>query len=335
MTWGNNTLHFVYDALGPAAVVYNGTTYYYLRNAQGDITGLVNTSGVQVVAYTYDAWGNILSTTGSMATTLGADNPLRYRGYVYDTETGLYYLTSRYYNPSWCRFINADSQLNVKDGIIGFNMFAYCNNNPVMYADPSGHSIILACIIVGAIIGAAIGGYAAAKISEAKTGKVNGWAVAAGVVGGGVVGGLIGWGVGAAITAIGAAATGEAATAVAPVIEKATETYNSWQSAENSLRETIGSVLPKVERTFSTPFNDRIVDAFNNVSKTIAEAKYGYQGLSAFIATEVQRDAWLLQNRVVNRVEWHFYFSQISNSIGPSNPLHNALEDAGIIIIFH
>ena len=97
MTWGSNSMHFVYDALGAAAVVYNGTTYYYLRNAMGDITGLVNTSGAQVVSYTYDAWGKLLSTTGTLASTLGVDNPLRYRGYFYDTETGLYYLTSRYY----------------------------------------------------------------------------------------------------------------------------------------------------------------------------------------------------------------------------------------------
>ena len=96
MTWGSNKMSFVYDVLGPAAVIYNGTTYYYTRNAQGDVTGIVNASGTQVVAYNYDAWGNLLSTTGTMAETLGATNPLRYRGYVYDTETGLYYLQSRY-----------------------------------------------------------------------------------------------------------------------------------------------------------------------------------------------------------------------------------------------
>ena len=90
-------MHFVYDVLGPAAMIYNGTPYYYLRNAQGDIVGIVDTSGNTVVSYTYDAWGKLLTTTGTMASTLGAYNPLRYRGYVYDAETGLYYLTSRYY----------------------------------------------------------------------------------------------------------------------------------------------------------------------------------------------------------------------------------------------
>ena len=91
MTWGSNKLHFTYDSLGPASVTYNGNRYFYLKNAQGDVTGLVNASGTQVVSYAYDPWGAPLSTDGTQAVTLGAANPLRYRGYVYDTETGLYY----------------------------------------------------------------------------------------------------------------------------------------------------------------------------------------------------------------------------------------------------
>ncbi len=138
MTWGSNKMSFVYDVLGPAAVIYNGTTYYYTRNAQGDVTSIVNASGTQVVAYNYDAWGNLLSTTGTMAETLGATNPLRYRGYVYDSETGLYYLQSRYYNPSWGRFINADGYLSTGGGVLDGNMFSYCGNNPVMGYDPTG-----------------------------------------------------------------------------------------------------------------------------------------------------------------------------------------------------
>ena len=108
LSWGSNRMHFTYDSLGPASVTYNGVKYFYLKNALGDVTGLVNASGTQVVSYTYDPWGAPMSTGGTMAATLGAVNPLRYRGYVYDTETGLYYLSSRYYNPVWGRFINAD-----------------------------------------------------------------------------------------------------------------------------------------------------------------------------------------------------------------------------------
>ena len=84
------------------------------------------------------AWGNILSATGSMVSSLGLHNPFRYRGYVYDNETGLYYLQSRYYNPTIGRFINVDAFVATGQGILGNNMFAYCNNNPVKNADLLG-----------------------------------------------------------------------------------------------------------------------------------------------------------------------------------------------------
>lgn len=71
----------------------------YIHNLQGDIVGIIDSNGNEVVQYTYDAWGKVLSTAGTMASTLGTVQPFRYRGYVYDVETGLYYLRSRYYNP--------------------------------------------------------------------------------------------------------------------------------------------------------------------------------------------------------------------------------------------
>ena len=140
MTYEGNTLYFAYDASGtPMSVTYNGTIYYYATNLQGDIIAILNTNGTAVVTYTYDAWGNPLTTEGSLASTLGTHNPLRYRGYVYDTETGLYYLQSRYYSPTMGRFINGDdpAYLGVK-GLLSYNLFAYCNNNPVMGYDPGG-----------------------------------------------------------------------------------------------------------------------------------------------------------------------------------------------------
>ena len=157
MTWDNNRMHFTYDEIGPASVNCNGTEYFYVKNAQGDVTGLVTTSGTRVVTYTYDTWGNPLSTTGSMAATLGEQNPLRYRGYVYDTETGLYYLQSRYYNPGWGRFINADSVLAIGAEISTYNAFAYCGNNPVNHVDSDGHSAlaIVGIVCAGALIAAA------------------------------------------------------------------------------------------------------------------------------------------------------------------------------------
>ena len=132
-----------YDAAGkPMSLTYNGTRYIYATNIQGDVIAILNTSGNKVVEYTYDAWGNILSVTGSMANTLGQYNPLRYRGYVYDQETGLYYLQSRYYNPTWGRFLNADSFVSTGQGMLGNNMFAYCLNNPTNAIDPTGFATI-------------------------------------------------------------------------------------------------------------------------------------------------------------------------------------------------
>ena len=183
LTWSGNKLHFTYDSTGPLSVNYNGTEYFYVKNAQGDVTGLVNASGTRVVTYTYDAWGNPLTTTGSMAATLGAQNPLRYRGYVYDTETGLYYLQSRYYNPGWGRFINADGYLSTGQGILGSNAFAYCNNNAVNAQDSNGRFL---CTIVGALVGAVFGGVTA-RI-EGKTGRAFWASVARGAVSGAVTG---------------------------------------------------------------------------------------------------------------------------------------------------
>ena len=131
-------LHFFYDAQSrPAKVNFNGTTYTYLHNLQGDIVGIIDKSGVLVVEYKYDAWGKLLSTTGSLADTLGVRNPFRYRGYIYDEESGMYYLRSRYFNPAIGRFVNADGV--VIPGLLCSNLFAYCSNNPLSRVDTSGY----------------------------------------------------------------------------------------------------------------------------------------------------------------------------------------------------
>ena len=133
---------FSYDAAGNAAAVnHDGTYYYYLRNGQGDIVKLIDGSGATVVEYIYDSWGKPLSCTGTLATTLGVLNPFRYRGYVYDEETGFYYLKSRYYDPEVCRFISSDVLLSTGQGVIGHNCYAYCGNNPISWIDPAGTDI--------------------------------------------------------------------------------------------------------------------------------------------------------------------------------------------------
>ena len=135
-TGGNATIDFVYDESNqPLAMKYNGKVYYYVLNAQGDVVRIVDGSRNVVASYSYDPWGKLLSSSGTLANV----NPLRYRGYYYDSETGFYYLQSRYYDPEIGRFINADSYASTDaTGLLSTNMFAYCENNPVMRVDPTG-----------------------------------------------------------------------------------------------------------------------------------------------------------------------------------------------------
>ena len=141
MQRGTSKFLFSYDAGGNVVSVnYNGTEYYYLRNAQGDIVKLIDATGTSVVEYTYDTWGKKVTTTGTLAGTLGLFQPFRYRGYVYDWELGFYYLQSRYYDPAVGRFISADILLSTGQGVLGHNTFAYCLGNPVMMSDASGCS---------------------------------------------------------------------------------------------------------------------------------------------------------------------------------------------------
>ena len=138
MTSGTDELHFFYDAQNrPAVVVYNGTAYAYVKSLQGDVIALLDGTGNVVVSYVYDAWGMPIGKSGTLAETLGTLNPFRYRGYVFDEETGLYYLRSRYYNPQWGRFVNADS-LIVSENAISQNLFRYCKNSPISRKDTNG-----------------------------------------------------------------------------------------------------------------------------------------------------------------------------------------------------
>ncbi|MCG6172870.1 hypothetical protein JEG43_01545 [Anoxybacillus sp. LAT_35] len=112
-----------------------GATYYYHLNGHGDVVALTDASGNVVAQYEYDAWGNILSKTGAMATA----NPYRYAGYYYDGETGLYYLMARYYDANMGRFITRDTFHGFENEPQSLNQYAYTKNNPVMYVDPNGN----------------------------------------------------------------------------------------------------------------------------------------------------------------------------------------------------
>ena len=138
-TTNGKTLCFFYDQQGNRVGMADGKNnfYYYIYNVQGDVIALADAStGKLAVTYTYDAWGKLVELKDTTANSVGTQNPFRYRGYYYDTETGLYYLQSRYYDAETGRFINLDSRIN--DGVLGCNLFTYCLNNPINLLDPSG-----------------------------------------------------------------------------------------------------------------------------------------------------------------------------------------------------
>ncbi len=149
--WGNELLIYIYDAEGsPIGMQYRSKgmaaadfdTYWFEKNLQGDIIAVYTEAGLKVCSYVYDAWGNFTFVpdyddgVNSGDAQCAGYNPFHYRGYYYDSELGMYYLQSRYYDPNTGRFINADGQHS--GGLLGYNQFAYCENNPVMRADPNG-----------------------------------------------------------------------------------------------------------------------------------------------------------------------------------------------------
>ena len=169
MKRNSDELHFFYDGqCRPAKVRYNGTMYTYLHNLQGDIVGIVDNDGTLVVEYKYNAWGSHVSKTGSMADTLGMLNPFRYRGYIFDEETWMYWLKDRYYYPELHRFIVADVSLGSPGMLLASNAYIYCWNNPIGTADNSGEwpgwitavaaiaTAVVATVVIAAAVPAAV-----------------------------------------------------------------------------------------------------------------------------------------------------------------------------------
>ena len=187
--------HYLYDGSGQLmAIRYKGADYYYVRNGLMTITGLVDANGASVVNYFYDSWGNMLNITGSLAASLGKDNPYRFKGYYYDEETGMYYLKSRYYQPEICRFISADVYIATELNTNGSNMYSYCKNNPVMLMDSDGSFAILAIagaflaekgteMLVGAVVNVATTAIVAGILGEEYTLKDAAMAAVTGAVG--------------------------------------------------------------------------------------------------------------------------------------------------------
>ena len=195
MKSGSNRIQFVYDEKNqPVSMRLNSKTYYYLYNVQGDVIGLLDSTGSQVVSYRYNSWGKPLATTDTTTEKAGTWNPFRYRGYCWDEETELYYVGSRYYDPEVCRFISPDTTdvLGAEQGNLNqYNLYAYCLNNPVNRLDEEGRLSLpnWAKITIGAVAtvaavgltvatgGAAfpiLAGVAASTLSGAAIGYVTG-----------------------------------------------------------------------------------------------------------------------------------------------------------------
>ena len=232
---------FFYDSTGKRVGFANGDTlYYYLYNVQGDVIAIMRAATGQIVAkYSYDAWGKCTVTNAS-GYTVGEKNPFRYRGYYYDTETGLYYLNSRYYSPEFGRWISPEpnvyqGEFDENAGLIGYNVYAYCANNPVNFYDPTGEAI-LTCILIGAgvglIAGGAFGAYSANKNGYSPSDGWKYWKYVVGYgVAGGAIGALVGWGAGALIAKYGVA------TAATSITKGGGARFSSF----NALKQSLGS----------------------------------------------------------------------------------------------
>ena len=160
--YGNVFILYLYDEAGlPIGMAYRESgyapnefdKYYFTKNLQGDILNIYSEAGTKVASYTYDAWGNH-TVTNYTSNNIGNINPFRYRSYYYDSETNFYYLNSRYYDPEIKRFINADVYITTGQGLNSFNMYVYCNNNPIMYVDPTGEIAgwVAAIIVMVAVV---------------------------------------------------------------------------------------------------------------------------------------------------------------------------------------
>ena len=230
---GDDILVFMYDNNGDAfGFIYNGTEYYYIKNAQNDVTAIANADGTIIANYYYDSWGKLAEITGD--TEIAELNPIRYRSYYYDSETEWYYLNTRYYSPELCRFISGDSQIN--DDTLGNNLFSYCGSNPLSRTDKQGEAW---WIVAGAAIGA-VASFAGKVISNVSSGKAwhTGW-----------VGALVGGAVGGAIAASGHPVAGAFAGAFVQSAVNEAISYtkhskgNGYSRKSNTRRNRVNSYI--------------------------------------------------------------------------------------------
>ena len=199
----NNVIGFEYSQLSEINETLKATRIYYEKNLQGDVTGLLDARGAEIASYTYDAWGNVITDTEKSFCYEGYEVPFElnhvlYRGYYYDgsytdteSDTNLYYLQSRYYDAEVGRFINADSicNLGISGTVFGFNLYSYCDSNPVVYQDKTGEALInVVFAVIFGIAGWHFGGWVAYNVVKKKNWKY--WALRSAIAVGGAA---IGW----------------------------------------------------------------------------------------------------------------------------------------------
>ena len=273
---------FYYDSTGIIGYSVGNAVYTFRKNLQGDITGIYDENGVLFGEYEYDAWGNVLAekvlVTG-MYTPLH-NNPIRYRGYYYDLETGLYYLNSRYYDPETGRFLNQDliSYLD-PETVNGLNLYAYCGNDPVNYVDPTGHfaiSTFLISLAIGSLVGWGLSELFGAQIAGGIGSVISGGtAIYTGI--GLLSFGPVGWIAGGALIFIGA---GTLAFGLNEIVAGATgfNLIQSWTGMSDSLYDgliiglniasdvgvIVGNIYMKYNPRYPGNNPNKIPDGFND-----------------------------------------------------------------------
>ena len=308
--WDGKTLEFVYDGSQPFAMIYKHGSetelYYYFVSAQGDVSAILDSGGKIAASYDYDAWGNCTVYNSSDAA-IGDLNPLRYRGYYYDAETGFYYLQSRYYDPANCRFINADTFATTDaNGFLSANMFAYCENNPVMRTDEDGE---IWHIVAGALIGGVIS-YASARLcgqNQNEALKSALWGAASGAVSAALpnAGAAVGVLFSVAESVISDVKSGESAGTIVVdafisagmgVISGAADDFISTKQATTELKSLVKSI-PKFRRSSSPkvriPIKRRAIKFGKRAGKSIF-SMLGWGGSTSYIS-----------NKATNRVRRH------------------------------